>query len=50
MLANSLHLSGHWLILVLLMLIGYLLAPHGIWRLCVGTHADAGHSHQGESS
>lgn len=27
-----------WALLVALMLLGYLLAPHGIWHLCVGTH------------
>jgi len=38
LLARALHLNGFWLWLVAAMLIGYLLAPHGIWRLCVGTH------------
>lgn len=28
-----------WIALVMTMLVGYLLAPHAIWRLCVGTHA-----------
>ncbi len=37
-LVNVLHLSGYWKILVALLLLGYLLAPHGIWHLCVGTH------------
>ena len=23
-----------------MMLLGYLLAPHGVWRLCVGTHPE----------
>jgi hypothetical protein len=32
--------SGFWTVIVLLMLIGYLLAPHAIWHLCVGTHRD----------
>jgi hypothetical protein len=36
--SNVLHLNGYWLIIVGTMLIGYLLAPHGIWHLCVGTH------------
>ena len=31
--------SGFWTVVVVLMLIGYLLAPHGIWHLCVATHA-----------
>lgn len=41
-LASALRLSGYWLILIVLMLLGYLLAPHGIWHLCVGTHSGAG--------
>jgi hypothetical protein len=49
-LANALHLSGYWLILVLLMLAGYLLAPHGIWHLCVGTHSATHQSVSGASS
>ena len=41
-LAFAAHLfnSGFWIFIVLLMLVGYLLAPHAIWHLCVGTHAD----------
>lgn len=31
---------GFWIGVVFLMLIGYLLAPHAIWHLCVGTHRD----------
>jgi len=37
--ANLFH-NGFWTFIVLLMLIGYLAAPHAIWHLCVGTHAD----------
>ncbi|MBN4061472.1 MAG: hypothetical protein COB41_10445 [Proteobacteria bacterium] len=37
-LGSAAHLNGFWRWLVVAMLIGYLLAPHGIWRLCVGTH------------
>jgi hypothetical protein len=37
--ANLLN-HGFWIGIVLLMLIGYLLAPHAIWHLCVGTHRD----------
>jgi uncharacterized membrane protein len=33
--------TGFWTVIVALMLIGYLLAPHAIWHLCVGTHAHA---------
>jgi hypothetical protein len=38
-LAYALNLNGPWVVLVVLLLIGYLLAPHGIWHLCTGTHA-----------
>ncbi|HUL13096.1 MAG TPA: hypothetical protein VLU73_13120 [Methylococcaceae bacterium] len=38
-LADSANLGGSWRIVVGLMLAGYLLAPHGIWRLCADTHA-----------
>ncbi len=39
-LAQATNLLRHpmWALLVVLMLLGYLLAPHGIWHLCVGTH------------
>jgi hypothetical protein len=37
--ANLLN-HGFWIGIVLLMLVGYLLAPHAIWHLCVGTHRD----------
>lgn len=42
-LANVAHLFGNlfWIGVVILMLIGYLLAPYAIWNLCVGTHAMA---------
>jgi uncharacterized membrane protein len=48
-LATVAHLfaTGFWTFIVALMLIGYLLAPHAIWHLCVGTHA---HEHAGEES
>jgi len=38
-LGNAAHLYGFWWWLVVAMLLGYLLAPHGIWKLCVATHA-----------
>jgi hypothetical protein len=40
-LARSANLLNHplWTIIVVLMLIGYLFAPHGIWHLCAATHA-----------
>jgi len=40
-LSEALNLKGYWQVLVWLMLAGYLLAPHGIWHLCQGTHADS---------
>jgi len=36
--ANLLH-STFWTAIVALMLVGYLVAPHAIWHLCVATHA-----------
>ena len=50
-LAVAAHLfnSGFWIFIVVLMLVGYLAAPHAIWHLCVGTHgnesADAAAAH-----
>ncbi len=41
-LARALHLSGFWELLVGLLLAGYLVAPHLIWKLSVATHADEG--------
>lgn len=40
-LGNAAHLfqSSLWIAIVALMLIGYLVAPHIIWQLCVDTHA-----------
>lgn len=40
-LAEAANLFKHpvWTTIVILMLTGYLLAPHAIWHLCVGTHA-----------
>lgn len=32
--------NDFWTFIVMLMLVGYLLAPHAIWHLCVGTHSD----------
>ena len=42
MLANAANLLAYplWATVVVFMLVGYLLAPHAIWHLCVGTHAD----------
>lgn len=40
LLSYATNLNGYWKIVVAVMLIGYLLAPHGIWYLCVGTHSN----------
>lgn len=37
--AANLFDGGLWTVVIALMLVGYLLAPHGVWHLCVGTHA-----------
>jgi len=41
-LADAANLLKHpvWAGIVVFMLVGYLLAPHAIWHLCVGTHAE----------
>ncbi|MBA4382462.1 MAG: hypothetical protein C0406_07845 [Sideroxydans sp.] len=41
-LADAANLLNHpfWIVIVAFMLLGYLFAPHAIWHLCVGTHAD----------
>jgi len=39
-LAANLFNNTFWSVIVFLMLIGYLIAPHAIWHLCVGTHVD----------
>ncbi|MDQ6972851.1 MAG: hypothetical protein Q9M30_09390 [Mariprofundaceae bacterium] len=38
-LSEAMNFSGYWNILTILMLVGYLLAPHGIWVLSRDTHA-----------
>ena len=40
--AANLFANAFWTFIVLLMLLGYLLAPHGIWHLCVRTHEPEG--------
>jgi len=37
-LALTLHLHGVWLLVPAVLVAGYLFAPHGVWRLCVGIH------------
>lgn len=43
----NLFTTVFWTFIVMLMLVGYFLAPHVIWHLCVGTHA---HEHASEES
>ena len=42
--------SPFWMSVVMLMLTGYLVAPHAVWHLCVSTHAatqhDGSNNHQ----
>lgn len=37
-LTHTMNFTGYWLSLTAIMLVGYLLAPHAIWHLSVGTH------------
>jgi hypothetical protein len=46
--ANLFH-SSFWTAIVGLMLLGYLIAPHAIWHLCVGTHAEEHAEDDGEA-
>lgn len=39
-LVDALRLSGFWVFVAIVMLVGYFFAPRGIWHLCVGTHAE----------
>lgn len=43
LLARTLQLSGLWLLLVVCLLVGYLIAPPLIWRLSVAIHAAETH-------
>lgn len=38
-LVNALSLSGVWILVTTVMLVGYFILPRAIWHLCVGTHA-----------
>lgn len=49
MLARALGLDGPWLLVVVAMLVGYLLAPPAIWHLCVGTHGGEGPANHGHT-
>lgn len=46
--AANLYQNKFWAFIVVLMLVGYLLAPHGIWHLCTRTHEHE-HEHEDES-
>lgn len=37
-LARTLNFSGFWFLVMVVMLLGYLFAPYGIWHLSVATH------------
>jgi len=39
-LTRAAQFQGYWLIISIVMVIGYFFAPVGIWHLCVKTHAD----------
>jgi hypothetical protein len=39
-LTRAAQFHGYWLIISLVMVIGYFFAPIGIWHLCINTHAD----------
>ena len=38
-LVDALSLSGIWILVTTVMLVGYFILPRAIWHLCVGTHA-----------
>ncbi len=40
---QTMHLDKIWTIVVIAMLVGYFLAPRGIWHLCVATHKEKGY-------
>jgi hypothetical protein len=40
-LGRTLDFSGVWNWVVVVMLVGYLVAPQAIWKLCEGTHSGA---------
>ncbi len=39
-LTRAAQFQGYWLIISVVMVVGYFFAPIGIWHLCVKTHAD----------
>jgi len=49
-LARTLNFSGVWNGVAIVIMIGYLIAPQGIWYLCVGTHAGDEHDASGDAA
>ncbi|MFW2403992.1 MAG: hypothetical protein ACN4GT_04430 [Gammaproteobacteria bacterium] len=49
-LARTLNFSGVWNGVAIVIMIGYLIAPQGIWYLCVGTHAGEAHDASGDAA
>jgi hypothetical protein len=43
LLSQAANFTGYWLLLPMVMVIGYFFVPMGIWYLCVTTHADDAH-------
>jgi len=39
-LTRAAQFQGYWLVISVVMVVGYFFAPIGIWHLCVKTHAD----------
>jgi hypothetical protein len=46
--AANLYSNGFWMFIVLLMLVGYFVAPHAIYHLCVRTHVGEHGEEHGE--
>ena len=47
LLTASLGLDGSWRLIVVVMLVGYLVAPGAIWHLSVATHRGSDESREG---
>ncbi len=50
LLLRALDLAGLWVVVVIVMLAGYFVAPKAIWHLCLGTHGEQRHSFPGNSN
>lgn len=44
LLTRAAQFQGYWLIISIVMVIGYFFTPIGIWHLCVKTHGDQDYS------